>query len=275
MTRRRHSHTAKTRTTSPRYVFDSWREIAEQIRRAQHVVLFSDFDGTLTPIRRDPEAVGLSPRVRDLLAEIAKSGVTLGVVSGRKIADVRKRVRLNGIWYAGAHGLFLRDPRNRSFSLARPEQKRRIQHAARLLAQYIGGARGLRLERKVATVALHYRGAPPKSQRIAREAVAKVMEHYPSLCLLSSKKVWGLLPDAQSDKWGAVSFIMQREQRRFRGERSLMIFLGDDATDERVFARMHGISIAVGKKSKTAARYWLRSPGEVRRFLERLREMLR
>jgi trehalose-phosphatase len=272
MTQRQKNKASKTRTTAPKYLFDCWGEITGQIRRAQHVALFTDFDGTLTPIRRDPEAVGLAPRVRELLDGLAKSGITVGVVSGRKIADVRKRVRVKRIWYAGAHGLFLRDPNNRSFSLARPEQKARMREAARLLEKNIRGVRGLRLERKVATVALHYRGAPPKSQQVARDAVAKVMERYPSLCLLASKKVWGLLPDAESDKWGAVSFIMEREQRR-GGKRWLLIFVGDDATDERVFARMKGISIAVGKKSKTAARYWLRSPAEVRKFLERLHEM--
>ncbi|MGH9715549.1 MAG: trehalose-phosphatase [Candidatus Acidiferrales bacterium] len=273
MTRRRKKKTTKARIEVPRHLFDCWGEITGQIRRAQHVTLFSDFDGTLTPIRRDPEAVGLSPRVRELLESIARSGTTLGVVSGRKIADVRKRVRVKRIWYAGAHGLFLRDPANRSYSLARPEQKARIREATRLLAKNTRGVRGLRIERKIATVALHYRGAPPASQRVARDAVAKVMERYPSLCLLASKKVWGLLPDAQTDKWGAISFIMEREQRRDSGGRRLLIFIGDDATDERVFTRMKGISIAVGKKSKTAARYWLRSPGEVRKFLERLNAM--
>lgn len=239
------------------------------------MALFCDFDGTLTPIRRNPDAVELAPRVRKLLEGLTKSGITLGVVSGRKIADVRKRVRLRRIWYAGAHGLFLRDPENRTYSLEKPGQKARIREAVRLLEEQIRGVRGLRIERKIATVALHYRGAPRRSQAIARNAIARVMERDPHLCLLASKKIWGLLPDARSDKWGAISFALEREQQRNSGGRWLLIFIGDDATDERVFARMRGISIAVGKKSETAARYWLRSPGEVRKFLERLNAMER
>jgi trehalose-phosphatase len=275
MSRQKHSRTDAGRAATPRYSFDCWSEIHRQIRRARQVAFFTDFDGTLTPIRRYPEAVGLSPRVRRLLEQIARTGMVVGVVSGRKVADVRKRVRVSGIWYAGAHGLFLRDPHNRSFSLATPEQKARIRAATRLLAKHIRGAPGLRLERKVATVALHYRGAPASSQRIARDAVGKVMERYPSLCLLSSKKVWGLLPDAESDKWGAISFILSRERRGRPGGRLLTIFIGDDATDERVFERMSGISIAVGKRNRTAARFYLRSPAEVRKFLERLNETQR
>jgi len=271
---RRHSR-RKAQNEAPKHLFDCWGEVTGQIRRAQHVALFCDFDGTLTPIRRHPDMVGLVPRVREVLRALAKSGITLGVVTGREIADVRKRVGLRGIWYAGAHGLLLRDPENRPHSLVKPEQTARIRKAARLLARQIRGTRGLWIERKIATVALHYRGAPPKSQVIARDAVARAMERDPHLCLLASKKVWGLLPDAQSDKWRGISFVMEREQQRISGGRWLLIFVGDDATDERVFAKMRGISIAVGKKSKTAARYWLRSPGEVRKFLERLNAMRR
>ncbi|MGH9688940.1 MAG: trehalose-phosphatase [Candidatus Acidiferrales bacterium] len=270
MIRRRHPKRGKTRTDAPRHLFDCWGEISGQIRRAQHVALFADFDGTLTPIRRDPEAVRLAPRVRALLEQIANSGIMLGVVSGRKVADVRKHVKLKRIWYAGAHGMFLRDPKNHAYSLAKPEQKARMREATRLLAKHTRGAPGLRIEHKIVTVALHYRGASPKSQQIARDAVARAMERDPHLCLLSSKKVWGLLPDARSDKWAAISFILEKERRRNPDGRWLLIFIGDDATDERVFARMKGISIVVGKKRKTAARYWLRSPGEAREFLERL-----
>lgn len=246
-----------------------------RIRRARCVALFTDFDGTLTPIRENPAAAGLAPRVRELLEELAQSGITLGIISGRTVADVRRLARLKRIWYAGAHGLFLRDPENRTHSLVTPEQTARVREATRLLAKQIRGARGLRIEHKIATVAVHYRGAPQNSQRIARNAVARAMECDPNLSLLPSKKAWGLLPDAQSDKWGAISFIIERERRRHRSARWLLIFIGDDATDERVFVRMNGISIAVGKRSKTAAQYWLRSPGEVRKFLERLNAMRR
>jgi trehalose-phosphatase len=273
MKRRRYSRRRKTRNKAPEHLFDCWTELRGQIQQAKHVALFTDFDGTLTPIRKNPESIRLSPRMRELLMEIEKSGIMLGVVSGRKVADVRKRVRLKGIWYAGAHGLFLRGPDNRAYSLAKPEQKARIREATRLLRKEIGGAPGLSIEHKVATVALHYRGAPPRSQRIARDAVARAMERDPRLSLLASKKVWGLLPDADSDKWGAISFIMKHGRRRNSNGRWLLIFIGDDATDERVFSRMRGISIVVGKKNKTAARYWLRSPGEVRKFLERLKAM--
>lgn len=275
MGRRRNSRRGRARNQVPKHLFDCWGEISGQIRRAQHVALFTDFDGTLTRIHRDPQAVRLAPRVRELIEGLAKSGMTVGVVSGRKVEDVQRHVRLKRIWYGGAHGLFVSDPQNRTHSLATREQKARIRSTSRLLEKSIRGVRGLWMEHKIATVALHYRGASRRSQQIARNAIDRAMERDPRLTLLASKKAWGLLPDAQSDKWAAVSFIIERERKMDSARRWVVIFVGDDATDERVFARMRGISVAVGKKSKTAAKYWLRSPAEVRRFLERLNAMRR
>lgn len=272
MNSRNRPHTIGRPLHPPRHLFQEWPAIARQLHRAgNNVALFCDFDGTLAPIRRDPDTVVLAPRVRELLADIAKSGVTLGIVSGRTIADVRKRVGLRHIWYAGAHGFFICDPSNHSHTLANSRQKARMKDVMRFLARSIRGARGLRLERKVVTVALHYRGAPAKSREIGRRAIAAVMELHPGLSLLSGKKVWGILPDAQSDKWAAISFILRQQRKQHGGGPRSMIFVGDDATDERVFRQMHGISVAVGKKQKTAARYYLRSPAEVRQFLERFR----
>lgn len=269
MRRMQTSRTPRERRTVPQHVFDCWDGIARRIDRTRQVALFTDFDGTLTPIRKNPNEVELSPRVRDLLGGIAKSGVLVGIVSGRNVDDVRKRVGLKRIWYVGAHGFFLRDPQNHAISLVKRDQKVRMRKAIRQIGREIRGARGLRLETKIASVALHYREASARSRRIGRMAVAKAMQRDPKLSLLESKKIWGLLPDDRSDKWSAIQFIMNRECRRNSRETCLPIFIGDDATDERVFKRMRGVSVVVGKKSDTAARFWLRSPGEVRQFLER------
>jgi trehalose-phosphatase len=66
------------------------------------------------------------------------------------------------------------------------------------------------------------------------------------------------------DKAAAIRFILN--QRRTK---PAVIFLGDDVTDESVFRRVRGVTVLVGKRRPTAARYWLRSPEEVREFLER------
>jgi len=236
--------------------------------------LFTDFDGTLVRIRNLPGDAKLAAPLRELLDAIAHSGATVGIVSGRQLADVRKRVGLTGIWYIGGHGFSLVDPGNRSFALASPRQRKRMRRIGCALARCLHGVAGLGIESKLATLAVHYRGAPSQSTKRARRVIAHLMQSHPEVSLLSGKKVWELFPDARTDKWTAIRFALRRERKDARRDPFRLIFLGDDATDERVFERMKGISIVVGRKHRTAARYYLRHPGEVRRFLEKLKKAI-
>jgi trehalose 6-phosphate phosphatase len=72
------------------------------------------------------------------------------------------------------------------------------------------------------------------------------------------------------DKATAIRAILHREWPRAGAGRRLAIFLGDDLTDERVFKRWPGLSIVVGPRRPSAARYALESPADVRTFFERL-----
>jgi trehalose-phosphatase len=258
--------------TAPRHALRSWKEIASVCRRAAHLALFTDFDGTLVRIRAHPDLVVLSERVRCLLGATARSGVTVGVVSGRRLADLRRRVRLDHIWYVGAHGYFLLDPGNRATALLTPTERERMRAVRRVLGRQVSGISGVQLESKEATIAVHYRRASTRSVHRARQVIGELLQRYPQLTLLPGKKVWGLLPGRRTDKWTAISFILRRARRRRAGP-WLTVFLGDDATDERVFHKMQGISIVVGRKQRTAARYYLRSPAEVFRFLRRLKSV--
>ncbi|MGH9704953.1 MAG: trehalose-phosphatase [Candidatus Acidiferrales bacterium] len=254
------------------HALESWNQIADQIRAAQHLALFTDFDGTLVRIQRHASQVRLSARVRMLLESIAHSGVCVGVVSGRKINDVRNRVGLHHIWYAGVHGFFLLDPENHSMALLSPIQRSWIKEVKRALARQLAGVPGIRLEPKDATIAVHYRGAPSRSLYLAREGIRRVLKCHPEVSILPGKKVWELLPDSTTDKWTAISLILCRERKRNSTGTWLSIYLGDDATDELVFQKMEGISIAVGRKHSTSARYFLRSPAEVSKFLLNLKK---
>jgi trehalose-phosphatase len=89
---------------------------------------------------------------------------------------------------------------------------------------------------------------------------------------MKGKKVLELVPARDVDKWAALQFMLRREKRQRPAAAQTIVYLGDDATDERVFARLRGITVAVGKRHKTSARYFLRSPAEVRQFLERLQK---
>ena len=85
--------------------------LSARVCAAEKVVLFTDFDGTLTAIRERPSECFIDPEVRRTLSALAvQETVTVGIISGRDIEDVRSRVGVGGITYAGNHGLEIEGP---------------------------------------------------------------------------------------------------------------------------------------------------------------------
>jgi len=251
------------------HLLREWPRIRRKISRPRQVALLTDFDGSRIPIQRRHDGGYASPAARRLLATTAGRGAVVGVISGRRLEDVEERVAVPGLWYAGVHGYFLRDPSKRFVSRLDATGRARVARAARLLEEGLTGVPRVAVEKKSATVAVHYRRASRRGAEYAGQLVRDVARRT-GLDLLSGKKIWELCADGKVDKWSAVQFILARERRRNPIAGRVTVYLGDDTTDESVFARLRGVSVAVGKRHRTAARYYLRSPKEVRMFLERV-----
>jgi len=247
--------------------------VERRIRRSDRIALFTDFDGTLAPLAHSPNHVQLEQVVRRSLTAIARRGVVVGVISGRKLSDIQARVGVRGIWYVGAHGYYLRRPGVSSLCLLTPVEKTEMSLIRRRLARRLRGISGILLEPKQATMAIHYRQASRQSCRMALAIIEELLLEYPRLRLLHGKKVWELLPASRVSKWTAIRRILDAEKGKEK-TRWLVFYLGDDTTDELVFSKMRGISIAVGKRSRTAAAFFLESTREVPGFLDRLCDVL-
>src|SRR3989338_2958726 len=93
------------------YLFDRWNSLKEIIA-ARPLLLFLDYDGTLTPIARRPSAARVSRERIQLLEELSKMrGVTTAVMSGRNLTDIKNIIGINGIIYLGNHGLEIEGPK--------------------------------------------------------------------------------------------------------------------------------------------------------------------
>jgi trehalose-phosphatase len=200
-----------------------------------------------------------------LLSACARRNVLVGIVSGRRLSDVKRLVGVRGIWYAGSHGYFLASPDNRRFTKVYPTERGRIARVRRQLQRALASEARIWVEPKGVSLALHYRGASRGSIRRAETVLRSLLARHGGLRLLPGRKVWEVLPAGRVDKWSAVRFITRQSRRRLQ----TLVFLGDDDGDECVFERLRGISVIVGRPRHTAARFWLRSPTEVRQFLER------
>ncbi len=250
-----------------------WPEVERRLRCAGRILLLTDFDGTLAPIERDPFHVQIRASIRSSLKRLVKHGVVVGILSGRRLADIRKRTRIAGAWYAGEHGFFLEDPDGCQLAgVPGSNRRKQISRVQRKLAAALRAIPGVWLESKHLTLAVHYRAAPRSSIARARRLLAQTLAAEKSLKVQPNKKVWDVLPDSPVSKWSAVQSILRRVGGPAR--RRLLIYLGDDTTDEVVFRKMAGISVVVGNKRQSAARYFVRSPSEVGEFLEQLAGLL-
>lgn len=211
-------------------------------------LLAFDYDGTLAPIAPRPEAAGLRVRTRALLAEAARLYPCL-VISGRSRADLA--TRLDGLGLealVGNHGA--------EMSRRPPPLARWALELERRLAPL-----GVLVERKELSVALHYRGAPHK--RAARRAALRAVGSLTGVRLVPGKQVVDVLPSGPASKGRAL----RRAATRLGCRRAL--YVGDDRTDEDVFALAWPglVSVRIGARRGSRARYFLRRQGDVDRLL--------
>ena len=88
------------------HLFQSWQSFSSDVRDASHIVLLSDYDGTLTPIVSRPEEAILPHDAKEKLSALAqKPAFSVGIISGRPLSEVKALVGIDGIYYAGNHGL--------------------------------------------------------------------------------------------------------------------------------------------------------------------------
>jgi alpha,alpha-trehalase len=237
------------------------------------VALFLDYDGTLTPIVERPELAVLSEDARSAVREVAARCPVI-VVSGRDRADVEKLVAIEGLGYVGSHGFDIVGPRG---SGIRREIGSEALPALAAAESELGAAArsipGCVIERKRLGVAVHYRLVVDEHLSAVHTAVRTTLEHHPELREASGKKVLELRPAIDWSKGSAVLWLLDE----LRLGHALAMHLGDDRTDETVFAALkdRGVGIFVGREDQpTDARYRLDDPEEVRTFLLRLARML-
>ncbi|WKA07469.1 hypothetical protein VitviT2T_025294 [Vitis vinifera] len=77
--------------------------------KGKSIVVFLDYDGTLSPIVDDPDLAFMSDEMRSAVREIAKNFPT-AIISGRSREKVYEFVQLTEVYYAGSHGMDIMGP---------------------------------------------------------------------------------------------------------------------------------------------------------------------
>lgn len=257
------------------HLFECREKIFQRIARARHILLLSDYDGTLTPIVEIPEMAVLDPEIQKLLSELSfRKNFHIGIISGRTIRDLQSKINIRGIIYAGNHGLQIEGPGISFTNPVTDDMRTVINVLYRVLTNALSGIKGVFVENKQLTLSVHYRMADPKEINLVRAIFYKVTgtaSVLGKIRITFGKKVYEVRPPVKWDKGNAVKLIWDKYFATM-GKNSVAFYLGDDLTDEDGFAqlnRLNGISILVGDGERpTSARYYLKSTNEVRDFLE-------
>ena len=265
-------------------LLSAWSEVARRLQGARRILLLMDYDGTLTPIVERPELAHLPESTRMLLKALRyQPRFKVGVISGRALSDLKGRVGIHGIIYAGNHGLEIEGPGVDFVNPIAEEMKPVLRVIHQVLKRALGGSRGVLVEDKGLTLSVHYR-------QVAAEKAEEVQDSFERIVgstlaagqvrITSGKKVYEVRPAVDWDKGKAIRLLMKKYGKGGRESGLVPVYLGDDLTDEDGFRVIEkyggGISVFVGEPDQeSSARYFLRSPEEVSRFLEMLLEYAR
>jgi trehalose 6-phosphate phosphatase len=261
------------------HVFNEWESLSARVKSSRHLLLLLDFDGTLTPIVERPEAAKLPDRMKIILKSLSQQKTaTIGIISGRSLNDLRSKVYLPNIIYAGNHGLEIEGPGISFLHPVAEEIKTTLKVLSAVLKNALRPIDGSFVEDKGLTLSVHYRQvkSPEKEQEVSHafEKTVGVARMLGRIKTTSGKKVLEIRPPVSWDKGKAILMLLKNY---CRGE-ALTIYAGDDLTDEDAFNVLkdrQGISIYVGgDKTASAAKYYLDSTTQVEEFLVKLSDIL-
>ncbi len=241
------------------------------------IICFLDYDGTLTPIVDRPEKALLGDTMRRTVRRLARQ-LTVVVLSGRDLADVRRKVDLPDLYYGGSHGFDIAGPGKiaQTHEMG-TDHLPQLATAEEMLRRRLAAVNGTQIERKKFSVAVHYRRVAHADAAAVRTAVEEALTRTRGLRRTSGKDVYELQPDIPWHKGRALRFFLESVLETDAG-RTLPIYIGDDTTDEDAFREIAdtGIGILVDDtgRRETAAHYRLHDTDEVNAFLETLSEQL-
>lgn len=213
------------------------RRAIVQIARTPRLLVACDYDGTLAPITTNPDEARARPESVGALRSLATlHETTCAVISGRALRDLAILSRLpSEIHLVGSHGS--------EFDIGfvhalEPEARELHRNLEAELARVIDGVAGASLEVKPASIAVHVRRADRDAARQVVAAVHEGPSTWEGVTTTDGKEVVELSV-VKTDKGSALDTL------RHQAGATAAVFVGDDVTDEKAFARLQGPDLGV------------------------------
>ncbi|GAA1941587.1 trehalose-phosphatase [Amycolatopsis minnesotensis] len=213
------------------------RRAIVQIARTPRLLVACDYDGTLAPITSNPdEARPLPESVGALRALAGLHETTTAVISGRALRDLATLSRLpSEVHLVGSHGSEFDIGFVHALDAKARDLHRKLESE---LEQLVLDVPGVSLEVKPASIAVHVRRAEHDAGRRVLASVHSGPSTWEGVSTTDGKEVVELAV-VQTDKGRALDTL------RHQAGATATIFLGDDVTDEKAFARLSGPDMGV------------------------------
>ncbi|KAF5451098.1 hypothetical protein F2P56_031394 [Juglans regia] len=245
--------------------------------KGKRIVVFLDYDGTLSPIVDNPDRALMSDEMRAAVREVAKYFPT-AIITGRSRDKVTEFVKLSNVYYAGSHGMDIMAPPRpvKSGTAGNDHQTIALDHRKifTMLEEKTEKIQGVRIEDNSFCVSVHFRQVREEDYGILEEKVKSVVKKYPEFHLTEGKMVLEVRPSIEWNKGHALEYLL--DTLGFSNSSDVLpLYIGDDRSDEDAFkvirSRGQGYPIIVSSIPKdTNALYSLQDPSEVLSFLLRL-----
>uniref|UniRef100_A0A0E0LNN0 Trehalose 6-phosphate phosphatase n=1 Tax=Oryza punctata TaxID=4537 RepID=A0A0E0LNN0_ORYPU len=260
----------------------AWFESSAAAAKGKEIVVFLDYDGTLSPIVADPDRAIMSDEMREAVRGVAKHFPT-AIVSGRCIDKVFDFVKLEELYYAGSHGMDIRGPTATASEYNHNRKAKQgdavtfqpaadflpvIEEVYQVLKGRMASIRGSLVENNKFCLSVHYRCVDEAEWGVLDGEVRAVIEGYPDLRLSKGRKanyrhnahgLLGFKPDDSSviklvleirpvidwDKGSALQFLLK--SLGYEGRNDVFpIYIGDDRTDEDAFKVLRNMGQGIG-----------------------------
>ena len=238
------------------------------------LLIASDFDGVIAPIVADRDAVQPDAPALGALRELSElPGVAVALVSGRALADLDSHTRMpSSVVLVGSHGAEVgalppwmqSEVLDKSALAMSPEKEELLASITTTLRRIARAHPGTEVETKPTAAVLHTRNAKGRGSINATDSALEYAMTLPDVTVTPGKEVieFAVVP---TSKGVAVDTLARASAA------DAWLYLGDDVTDESVFAQLgeSDLGIKVGG-GDTAARLRIADTEAVRGVLQRL-----
>ncbi len=235
--------------------------------------LFLDYDGTLTPIVKKPDLAMLTKARRSTLKKIAKAPhILVAIISGRKLSDLKQKVGIPGLIYAGNHGFEIAGPGLKIIHSQAKQSKPILKKIKSELQKRLKAIKGTIIEDKGLSLSLHFRLVKAKDLKKVKEIFATTTQpHLKKVRITHGKKVFEVRPPVKWDKGKAVLWILKKF-----GGKMIPVYIGDDTTDEDAFRALKnkGLTMRVGKIKGSSAQHFIKNVDGVYKLIKSMLKSL-